>query len=321
VTTRTHLLRRRRVLAVAGASALAVAAVALALALRSGTKQPPLPFMPAILGGQPPGAVVLAAEDRDLALALAVKPLPPGLLLVATVLDRDGGGAEHRDVTFRVATRSGGPAATATGRPCTPGCYEATVPASAAPAQVAVSVSGEDAAPAPIRFALPAVWPPRPASALVRKAEATYRRLTTVVTHERLGSSPTDVIHTTYWAKRPDRLHLKIRGGTESVIIGGVRWDRQPGRSWIRSELTPLQTVRPFWTPQIEDAFLLGSAAVGGRQTWVVSFANPQTPAYFTAWIDKRTFRTLQLHMTAAAHFMVHRYGSFDRPLRIVPPA
>ena len=30
--------------------------------------------------------------------------------------------------------------------------------------------------------------------------------------------------------------------------------------------------------------------------------------------------RTLLLHMTAAAHFMVHRYGPFDRALSVEPP-
>ena len=58
-----------------------------------------------------------------------------------------------------------------------------------------------------------------------------------------------------------------------------------------------------------------GTRAVGGRPAWVVSFANPTTPAWFTAVIDRATYRPLRLHMTAAAHFMTHRYLEFDRPL------
>jgi hypothetical protein len=53
---------------------------------------------------------------------------------------------------------------------------------------------------------------------------------------------------------------------------------------------------------------------------WVVSFANPSTPAWFTAWIDRSTYRPLRLRMTAAAHFMTHDYVAFNRPLRISPP-
>jgi hypothetical protein len=275
--------------------------------------------MPAILGGQPPRAVVLAAEDKDLALALAVQPRRRALLLVATVLGQDGTGAAHRKVSFTVESRRGGRIA-ATGRACTPGCYQALVPSDAPPAAVSVSVGGSDAETAPVRFALPKRWPPRPATKLVRAAEAAYRRLQTVVVHERLGASPTRVIHTTYWEQRPDRLHLKIRGGIESVIIGGTRWDRQPGEGWVRSPQTVISAVRPFWSPQITNAALLRSARVGARPTWVVSFANPQTPAFFTVWIDKQTFRTLRLEMTAAAHFMVHHYGPFDRRLRIDAP-
>ena len=51
-----------------------------------------------------------------------------------------------------------------------------------------------------------------------------------------------------------------------------------------------------------------------------MSFANPTTPAWFTAWIDRATYRPLRLHMTAAAHFMTHRYLAFNRPLAIAPP-
>jgi hypothetical protein len=37
-------------------------------------------------------------------------------------------------------------------------------------------------------------------------------------------------------------------------------------------------------------------------------------------WIDKHTHRTLELRMTAAGHFMHHRYGPFNAPLTISPP-
>jgi hypothetical protein len=43
-------------------------------------------------------------------------------------------------------------------------------------------------------------------------------------------------------------------------------------------------------------------------------------PAFFTVWIAKATGRTLELRMTAAAHFMHHRYGPFDAPEQIRAP-
>jgi len=65
---------------------------------------------------------------------------------------------------------------------------------------------------------------------------------------------------------------------------------------------------------------LLGSDTVAGRAAWVLSFVTPQVPAWFTVWIDKQTHRTLELRMTAAAHFSQHRYGPFNAPLTISPP-
>ena len=65
---------------------------------------------------------------------------------------------------------------------------------------------------------------------------------------------------------------------------------------------------------------MLAATRLGGRPVWVVSFVNPTIPAWFTAWVDRGSYRTLQLRMTAAAHFMFHRYVAFDRPLRIEPP-
>jgi hypothetical protein len=52
-----------------------------------------------------------------------------------------------------------------------------------------------------------------------------------------------------------------------------------------------------------------------------VSFLDPGTPAWFTAWVDKSSYRTLRLEMVAAAHFMHDRDVSFNAPIRIEPPA
>ena len=74
------------------------------------------------------------------------------------------------------------------------------------------------------------------------------------------------------------------------------------------------------WGSLATNAYVLREGRVDGRPVWVVSFANPNTPAWFTAWVDRSTYRPLRLHMTAAAHFMTHRYLEFDRPLAIRPP-
>lgn len=139
---------------------------------------------------------------------------------------------------------------------------------------------------------------------------------------ESLRSGPTGGILTTWQLAAPNRVTYRIRGGASAVVIGQKRWDRErPGGKWQRSQQIPaLRVPQPSWGDVAVNAHVLGRARIGGRPVWIVSFANPTVPAWFTAWIDRRTYRTLRLQMTAAAHFMRQRYVEFDRPLSIVPP-
>ncbi len=75
------------------------------------------PAGPAAPPGPPAGALVLAREDRRLAVALAVR----GRELTATVLAPDGGGFSGLDVSFRSDGRS------AVASPCGAGCYRAAL--------------------------------------------------------------------------------------------------------------------------------------------------------------------------------------------------
>jgi hypothetical protein len=123
-------------------------------------------------------------------------------------------------------------------------------------------------------------------------------------------------------ASDANRLQITSQGGTESIIIGKTRWDRQPGQPWHHTaqKSSPIRAITPYWAGTLEDATLLGTTTVRGHPTWIVSFAALQFPAFSTIWIDKTTYRTLQLRMTASAHFMHHTYGPFNQPLTITPP-
>jgi hypothetical protein len=172
----------------------------------------------------------------------------------------------------------------------------------------------------PVDFDVPQA--PKPAARIVARAGHVFRLLRSVVFVESLRSGPTGGIVTTWRLPAPDRLTYRIHGGAAAVVIGRTRWDRDaPGGRWRRSpQLPPLNVPQPTWGDVAVDAHVIGAARVAGRPVWIVSFANPTTPAWFTAWIDRHSYRTLRLRMTAAAHFMFHRYESFDRPLRIRPP-
>jgi hypothetical protein len=299
----------QRGLLVAGAVALAalVAGVAVLAGIGSGhgsavgtsslsvgVVAPPAP---------PRGALVLAGESGERAVALAVLPRR----LTATVLGGDGSPLSGLRFSFRAGSR------VVQARSCGHGCYTAQAPR-------AMRVEVRPGVSPPIAFRVPATM--RPAAAIVARAARVTRALRSLVYVESLRSGPTGGNVTTWRMKAPDELQYGIHGGAAAVVLGERRWDRDhPGEAWRRSQqLPPLRVPQPAWGSVATNAHVLSEASVGGRPVWVVSFANPTVPAWFTAWIDRESYRTLRLRMTAAGHFMFHRYLEFDAPLRIRPP-
>jgi len=251
----------------------------------------------------PRGAVLFAAESGQRAVALAVQPGR----LTATVLGGDGDPASGLRLSFRAGSR------VVRANPCGNGCYTARAPRAA---RVEVLPGGSP----PVVFSVPAAT--RPAAGIVARAARVTRSLKSLVYVESLRSGPTGGIVTTWRMKAPNELQYTIRGGAQAIVLGERRWDRDhTGEAWRRSEqLPPLTVPQPAWGSVATNAHLLSEGSVDGRPVWVVSFANPTTPAWFTAWIDRRSYRTLQLRMTAAGHFMFHRYLAFNGPVRITPP-
>ena len=262
--------------------------------LQVGVENPPPP---------PRGALVLGGESGSRAVALAVGKRR----LTATVLSPDGGPLSGLKVSFATGSK------VVPAGPCGLGCYSAPAPR---PAHVQVRLSGSK----PVDFEIPARA--RPAAAIVARAALATRKLKSLVYVESLRSGPTGGLLTTWTMKAPNEVEYRIRGGADAIVIGTRRWDRdRAGAPWRRSQQLPaLRVPLPAWGARATNAYVLRETSVGGRPAWVVSFANPSTPAWFTAVIDRATYRPLQLHMTAAAHFMTHRYLEFDRPLTIEPP-
>jgi hypothetical protein len=251
----------------------------------------------------PHGAVVLAREAGNRAVALAVGRGR----LTATVLAGSGEPDTGLPVSFRLGGR------TVTASSCGNGCYTAAAPAAR---RVDVLLGSG----APVSFDVPVQ--PRPAEAIVRRASRVWRNLSSLVYVESLRSSPKVGLVSTWRMQAPDRMSFTIRNGASAVVVGNRRWDRpKPSAKWVESETPTLHLPVPTWGNPTVNAHVLGTATVAGRPVWVVSFVNPSVPAWFTAWIDRTNYRTLRLRMTAASHFMFHRYVEFDRPLKIVPPA
>ena len=262
--------------------------------LAVGVENPPPP---------PRGALVLGGESGSRAVALAVGKGR----LTATVLSPSGGPLSGLKVSFRAGSRL------IPAKPCGLGCYSA---AASRPRHVELRLSGSR----PVAFDIPAR--PRAAAAIVARAGRVTRALKSLVYVESLRSGPTGGLLTTWSMKAPNEVEYRIRGGADAIVLGTRRWDRDgAGKRWRRSQQLPaLRVPQPAWGSTATNAYVLGEGRVAGRPVWVVSFANPTTPAWFTAWIDRATYRPLRMRMTAAAHFMTHRYLAFNQPLTIAPP-
>jgi hypothetical protein len=259
----------------------------------------------------PSGALVLAREDRDLAVGLAVLRRPGRLALQASVL-----GPDQPVQGLSVAFDPGG--ASVPAEDCGPGCYAASIPLPAA-RSMQVSIRGPNMPASSVGFRLPASLPGAPATALVERAATAWRGLKSLVNHDRLSSGPGATISTVWRFQAPDRYTYEIRNGAEAVSIGTRRWDRLPGRRWQESEQDPIRQPVPLWE-SVANAHLLGTASVHGRRVVRASFFDPQLHAWFTIEVDPATMHTLDLRMTTTAHFMHEVYGPFDTPLAIVPP-
>ena len=178
------------------------------------------------------GAVVSRREMGPDALALGVVPRSGRVLVQASVVGPQSRGASGLDIRFTV----GG--TVVTGVACGLGCYRAAVAVRGRPAAVEVDVRN---GPTPTRWrvALPADWPPPDAAALLARAEKAWRALRSLTFHERLGSSPHQVVTSDWRIQAPDRLEYEIVGGGAGVIVGDRRWDRQAGRAgWVQSPAT-----------------------------------------------------------------------------------
>jgi len=257
----------------------------------------------------PKGAVVFSRPDVNDVLALAVVP-GKNLRLQASVLGGQGVGVSDLDVSFRVGERA------AKGEPCGAGCYAASVPSAGAPKSVDVKVVHDNGKITNWHVAMPRQWPPRDASAIVKRATKTYRALRSLAVADWLASTEGKPLFTRWTILAPDRLTYRIQNGASAVIIGDRRWDKVPGGKWEESKQTPVHQPTPFWVSST-DAHVLGST----KDAWHVSFFDPETPGWYELWIDKKSMRTLELRMHATAHFMREVYSRFNAPLTVKPPS
>ena len=311
---------RRAIAACAVVAASGAVAVVALLALTGGVSSSPPPptVQPAVTApfpAPPRGAVVVAREDRGSILALAIAPRASGVLLRVSVVGPLGKGTRGLRVMLGAGSSEGSRLQAASA--CGGGCYQALL--RRRPAAVRVLVRRPERATA-WEVRIPAHWPAPGASALMRRATRVWRQLRSLRYAERLRSDPSHMIVSQWRVVAPDRVAYEVTTGEQAVIIGRSRWDRQRGGAWTRSSALRLRQPQPFWR-RVIDAHVIGSGHVGTRAVRRVSFFDPASSAWFEVAIDRRTARTLVVHMWATAHFMHDTYGQFNAPQKIVPPA
>jgi hypothetical protein len=271
--------------------AIVVGTVAVLVQLKPGrdaSAPPPAPVASLAPPTLPPrNAVVDAQELGDLAVAVARSPQAT----IVTLLGPEGTGIDRRTVTVD------GDAATS----CGAGCYRA------GPRKGALRVRVDGS---PLTFT---VSPTAPAAAgLVRRVTRAFKASSSIVFDESLRSGPTNGIVTRFTLKAPSDLSYVIRGGTQAVVLGARRWDRtSPNGPWVESEQTPLTVTQPYWHAPT-NAHLVAPGTV--------TFLDRSIPAWFRITIGAHD-RPAVMHMTAAAHFMVDRYRSYDTPVALSPPS
>ncbi|HEY8775514.1 MAG TPA: CopD family protein [Gaiellaceae bacterium] len=240
-----------------------------------------------------PGMSVQARESGAFAVALAVHPPDAEVF----VLGPDSLGVNGLDVTIAGVTAGS----------CGAGCYRASL---SSPGAVHVSVGGRV-----LVFRVPA--DAKPAAALVARATSAFRRLRSVDYVERLASDPRNKVVSDFTLERPNRLEYRIRGGADGIIIGARRWDRTQGGKWVPSAQDVTPQPEPIWAGHATNTYLLETTPT----TYVVSFFKPTGPVWFTVRLDRKTLLPRSLRMTAAAHFMTHRYTSFNAASKIRAPS
>lgn len=280
-----------------------VVAVAFLTALPPGRAlaSPHTPTRAATSGAPPPpprGALTLASHTGSDAVAIAVLDHGAKLDVTTTVLNNEGNGADGVAVTL-----NGTPA-----ERCGFGCYRARI---AAAHTIRVGVGT-----AVVSFALPPLPAPDGRTVLARVGKR-FLQTHSARFHERLSSGPGQTVVSDWRIAAPSSLSFRASDGSEGIIIGGRRWDRQNGGKWVPSIQAP-QVPQPQlpWARAVEDVRVLPSP----RGLVRVSFVDPATPAWFTVSADARTMRLHRLDMVAPAHFMQDTYGAYDTPSGIAPP-
>jgi hypothetical protein len=244
--------------------------------------------------------LALAKHRRDLLVGLAARPGGP--VEVASVRGDTplSGDAVRVSVDGRDVPTE----------PCGVGCSRVQAPVlQGRPSRLTVRAGSM-----PVSFRLPATLPASGGSVLDR-ARRTMGALASYRFTEQLTSGG-PVVFTRLNVQAPDRLSLRTNRGFRSVIIGRKRWDYLDGR-WQGGPFPGLAVREVLMWYDAKNPRILRRLPNGDVE--LAAYGLKPVPAWFRLTVEP-SGRVVEAQMTAPAHFMLHRYGSFDQAPPVEPP-
>jgi hypothetical protein len=252
------------------------------------------------LAGQP-GTLALGGHDRNLLVGIAARPGGP--LELAALRGEDPVPRDELRVELngRIVRAE----------PCGNGCSRVSAPVLAGRARSLTVRGGAQV----VSFDLPGRLPPD-GTDVFGKASRTMSELETFRFTERLSSGLGTTVNSTIDVQAPDRMRLRTRGFS-SVIIGQNRWDRRAGTPWEPSPFPGLDVKELLMWHQAKNPRTVRRLANGESE--LVAFGLKPVPAWFRLNVEP-SGRVTEAEMTAASHFMLHRYTDFDEGVTVEPP-
>jgi copper transport protein len=129
-------------------------------------------------------------------------------------------------------------------------------------------------------------------------------------------------VETTFQVVRPSRLRYRTSSGAEAVIIGAVRFSRDPGAPWTRDQLPQPITLDGPYVSYLDGATGVRFGGVDrcpGETCRVVFWSLPSGQAHFAARVGA-SGRIHRVAMVAPGHYMTSAVDRLDVPVEITPP-
>src|SRR5437867_1610972 len=225
--------------------------------------------------------VALAEHDHDVLVGLGVRAGGPVDIVVVPSDESDLSPSEVRVRLAGELWTSGSSASS-----CGPRCLRFGLAVLAGrPSTIEVAVVRTKTPAARVDMQLPARLPPSAGPAF-RRARTEMLRLRSLAMDETLGTGLSAPVVSHWTFEAPDRMRYAIEGGSQAVVIGTRRWDRDGGR-WERTEATRLRVPAFPWQSAV-GARLVGAGMLGGRPVRVLAVHKPDAefPTWFLLDVD-----------------------------------